>query len=145
VVPVPIAAQPFMNALSRYAGSESSVANLEKQGGRVFLTEDQIHFATGQYVVPKIAEVPLGDLAKTIKSHPGWKIRVQGYTDNVGTTEFNRKLSEKRAMAVVTWLANYGVDRSRLSVKAYGESQPVANNSTGSGRALNRRVEIMRG
>jgi OOP family OmpA-OmpF porin len=57
---------------------------------------------------------------------------------------FNRKLSEDRGNAVLNWLADNGVDRTRLTAKRYGSARPVASNETDSGRQKNRRVEIAR-
>jgi outer membrane protein OmpA-like peptidoglycan-associated protein len=79
-----------------------------------------------------------------LKEHADWNIRVEGFTDNVGTREANLTLSNDRASAVSEWLANHGIDRARLSAKGYGESRPVANDSTDEGRARNRRVVLVR-
>jgi outer membrane protein OmpA-like peptidoglycan-associated protein len=79
-----------------------------------------------------------------LKEHPDWNIRVEGFTDNVGSREANVKLSSDRADAVMNWLAEHGIDRGRLSSKGYGESRPVASNSTEEGRAKNRRVQLVR-
>ena len=62
----------------------------------------------------------------------------------MGSPSANLKLSTERAKAVMDWLANHGVDGSRLSAKGYGESHPVAKNSSEEGRAKNRRVELVR-
>jgi outer membrane protein OmpA-like peptidoglycan-associated protein len=69
---------------------------------------------------------------------------VEGFTDNQGAKEANLKLSSERAEAVVHWLADHRIDRSRLSAKGYGDARPVASNSTAEGRAKNRRVELVR-
>jgi OmpA-OmpF porin, OOP family len=79
-----------------------------------------------------------------LKEHADWKIRVEGFTDNVGDKAMNKKLSDDRAEAVAGWLADHGVDRGRLSSKGYGEGRPVAPNSSAAGRAKNRRVELVR-
>jgi OOP family OmpA-OmpF porin len=67
---------------------------------------------------------------------------VTGHTDSVGDREYNVQLSEERARAVVDYLVSVGVDRDRLTPVGYGYSQPIADNSTEDGRALNRRIEI---
>jgi outer membrane protein OmpA-like peptidoglycan-associated protein len=72
----------------------------------------------------------LSEVANQLKANPDWKWEVEGYTDNVGDKDANQKLSEKRATAVANWLADHGVERGRLTVEGYGESKPVADNST---------------
>jgi outer membrane protein OmpA-like peptidoglycan-associated protein len=67
---------------------------------------------------------------------------VLGHTDSTGSDAYNQALSERRAESVANFLANSGVQRARLATKGYGESQPIASNSTEAGRAANRRVEI---
>ena len=73
---------------------------------------------------------------------PTLKIEISGHTDNVGTESFNELLSQRRADAVVRYLAARGVDRSRLTAKGYGQSIPVESNDTEEGRAANRRTEF---
>lgn len=70
------------------------------------------------------------------------KLEVQGHTDNVGSEDYNLKLSDARARSVLAWLTGHGIAPARLSFKGYGKSQPVATNDTDEGRARNRRVEI---
>jgi OOP family OmpA-OmpF porin len=69
-------------------------------------------------------------------------LEVQGHTDNVGNDGYNQTLSEARARAVVTWLAQHGLAADRLTAKGYGKTKPVADNGSDEGRAKNRRVEI---
>ena len=67
---------------------------------------------------------------------------VEGHTDNQGNAAANLALSERRATSVVAWLAAHGDIASRLSAKGFGQTEPVADNSTDDGRAKNRRVEL---
>ena len=69
-------------------------------------------------------------------------LRVEGHTDNVGSDSLNMKLSQERAKSVAEYLISAGLDSERVSSAGYGEEQPIADNSTGEGRALNRRVEF---
>ena len=94
--------------------------------------------------MPPESDAALSEIVKLLKDNPGWKIRVEGYTDNVGSASFNEGLSEKRATSVMNWLADHGVDRSRLMAKGYGQSHPLGDNSTDDGRAKNRRVDLVR-
>src|ERR1019366_6931060 len=79
-----------------------------------------------------------------VNENLSWKIRVEGHTDNMGRQAANQKLSQQRAMAVMNWLVDHGVDRSRLTAKGYGDSRPLGDNSSDAARAKNRRVELIR-
>jgi len=85
--------------------------------------------------MPKIEE-----LATFLKENPGYKVEIQGYTDNTGSESYNKKLSERRAKAVYEALINLGVSQDRLSYKGYGSENPIASNDTQEGRIANRRV-----
>jgi OOP family OmpA-OmpF porin len=130
-VRTPPAARPFVSTLDR--NSRAALAE-----NCISLGENAIHFATGQYTVPADAESVLSEVANQLKANSDWKWEVKGYTDDVGDKAANQKLSEERANAVANWLTDHGVNRDRLTVKGYGESQPVADNSTPDGRAKNR-------
>ncbi len=80
--------------------------------------------------------------AETLKKHPELRIEVAGHTDDVGDATMNQGLSDRRAKTVMDYLIRYGVDPARLAFRGYGESQPIANNTTKEGRAQNRRVEL---
>jgi lipid-binding SYLF domain-containing protein len=144
-VRTPRAARPLIAALNQYsgpAGKDESVSQSLKQRGRATL--GAAHFETGKSEITSDSEAALSDFAKTLTDNPTWNIRVEGYTDNRGNAEANRKLSEDRAQAVVNWLTEHGIDRSRLTVKGYGQSRPVGSNATDTGRQKNRRVEVVR-
>jgi outer membrane protein OmpA-like peptidoglycan-associated protein len=72
----------------------------------------------------------------------GTVIRINGYTDSVGTNDYNNKLSDRRAQAVANWLASKGLQRSAIKPFGFGKANPVAPNNNDRGRAKNRRVEI---
>lgn len=92
-----------------------------------------------------VKEESYGDirnLADFMKQYPQTTTTVEGHTDSVGTEAYNKKLSERRAKAVREVLVNqYGVEGNRVDSVGYGETRPIADNSTESGRAINRRVE----
>jgi SH3 domain-containing YSC84-like protein 1 len=136
----PAGARPLVAELNRYRNADvgASLATT----GRVTLSN--VHFATGKADISSDSESALNNALAALNEHPDWKIRVEGFTDNVGSPSANLKLSTERANAVMDWLANHGIDRSRLSAKGYGESHPVAKNSSEEGRAKNRRVELVR-
>ena len=139
----PQGARPLVAELNHYrAVDNGDVSASLSQHGRVTLSN--VHFATGKADITPDSEGALTAAVTTLKEHADWKIRVEGFTDNVGSPAENLKLSSQRAEAVMEWLANNGIDRGRLSAKGYGESHPVAKNSTDEGRAKNRRVELVR-
>jgi len=79
----------------------------------------------------------------TLKEWGDVKVEVAGHTDSVGTDDYNMGLSMRRAQAVRNYLVDKGIAADRLTVRGYGESQPVADNATVEGRFQNRRVELI--
>jgi outer membrane protein OmpA-like peptidoglycan-associated protein len=77
-------------------------------------------------------------------AYPEVRVEIRGYTDSVGSWEFNLKLSRKRAESVREYLINSGISSDRLVAEGYGEADPVESNDTASGRAANRRIEFHR-
>lgn len=84
----------------------------------------------------------LGKVSTTLTQYEKTYVDVLGHTDSSGTDEYNQALSERRANAVAAILTSQGVHSARVATKGYGESTPVASNTTLEGRAVNRRVEI---
>ncbi len=142
----PRAGWPLVSALNGYSGT--SLASNKADSGptrgsdRVMMAE--LHFATGQSEITPELESSLATAAKTLQDNPDWKIQVEGYTDSVGSKPANEALSRRRAESVTNWLAEHGVDRSRLTAKGYGAAHPVSDNSTDEGQGKNRRVELVR-
>lgn len=101
-----------------------------------------IEFETGKAVIKKQSFAILNQIAVTFIGNPSYKIEVQGHTDNVGKSEMNKELSEKRAQAVRKYLIEAGVPATQLTAHGYGDEKPIADNSTKAGRAKNRRVEF---
>lgn len=83
------------------------------------------------------------EASRTLKANPTINVAVEGHTDSVGSDAYNLRLSERRAQTVADELVKDGISRSRLSTKGYGESRPVADNTTAAGKARNRRVELI--
>ena len=79
---------------------------------------------------------------EVFKKNPGLKAEIHGHTCWIGTETYNQNLSRRRATAVVNYLVTQGIAKSRLTMKGFGETRPVANNKTREGRELNRRVEV---
>ncbi|WP_372748998.1 OmpA family protein [Litorivivens sp.] len=84
----------------------------------------------------------LTDIASFLKNQPEIRLEIAGHTDSSGGARFNMDLSQKRADSVKSFLVRAGIDASRMRTRGYGETDPVATNSTASGRAMNRRVEF---
>ncbi len=81
-------------------------------------------------------------VANFLKESPNVTVKVEGHTDNIGTKEYNQKLSERRAASVANYLIDKGVDNSRVTIQGFGFSKPIASNKTAEGRSMNRRTEI---
>ena len=101
-----------------------------------------INFETGKATLQPGSEQVLAEIAKLMKERTDWRFEVQGHTDNVGQKAANMTLSDQRAKAVAAWLTKSGIDASRLVPKGYGDTAPVADNTSDEGRAKNRRVEL---
>jgi OOP family OmpA-OmpF porin len=80
----------------------------------------------------------------SLKGWPEIRVEVGGHTDSAGGDGYNLRLSQDRAQAVLDYLVENGVERTRLSAKGFGEGQPLADNATDGGRRQNRRVELKR-
>jgi outer membrane protein OmpA-like peptidoglycan-associated protein len=85
----------------------------------------------------------LDEAAKTLKEYGNVTVSVDGYTDSIGTDAYNQALSLRRATSVRNYLEEHGVPGSRMTVRGFGETNPVASNETPEGRAQNRRVELI--
>ena len=80
--------------------------------------------------------------AESLRKCPKVRTAVEGHTDSVGNDAYNQGLSQRRAESVRDYLVNNGVSTDRLQARGFGESRPIADNSTEDGRAQNRRVEL---
>jgi len=94
-----------------------------------------------------IRNADIAELRKAVdfvKKYQGYKVSIEGHTDNIGSEQYNQRLSERRAAAVKEYVLKQGVaDGARIKTKGYGKSKPIADNSTEKGRFENRRVEIL--
>src|ERR1051325_465270 len=84
----------------------------------------------------------LRELANNFRQYPDEEVSVEGHTDNVGSDEYNQRLSEQRAFSVRDYLVDQGMPTERVSAVGFGKTQPKATNDTPEGRQVNRRVEI---
>jgi flagellar motor protein MotB len=112
-----------------------------KAGEKIVLRN--IFYETGKFELKPESFAELNKVIAFLKSNKNISIEISGHTDNVGDPKSNLSLSEKRARSVFDYLTQNGIETVRLSTKGYGESKPVADNSTEKGRSENRRTEIM--
>ena len=103
---------------------------------------ENIFFETGSAKILPASEPELQKLLYTLKSNQSMTIELRGHTDNVGDDTSNQTLSEARAKAVYDYIVAKGITSARLSYKGFGETQPIADNETTTGRQKNRRTEF---
>ena len=103
-----------------------------------------VHFDTDRATLTPAGQATLTQAAAYMKQNPSARLRVEGYTDSTGSDPHNDSLANQRAVAVKQFLVGQGVEASRLTGEGFGPEKPVATNSTESGKADNRRVELFR-
>lgn len=106
------------------------------------ITLKNIQFAFNSYELEPVSKIELNKLLQLLRENPTLRVRINGHTDNKGSQAINQPLSAKRAKAVVDYLLSNGIQKSRLESRGYGDAQPIADNTTEEGRALNRRTEV---
>ena len=100
-------------------------------------------FDFGKYTLKPEARERLAKISGIVLAYPDLKLEIDGYTDSVGSDEYNQTLSDKRAEAVRDFLVSNGVSMNNVAARGMGKADPVADNSTAEGRQLNRRVEMI--
>ena len=101
-----------------------------------------VNFDTDQALLTADSKAVLDRATDLMKRKPDMHLRVQGFTDSTGDPAHNIALSNQRSDAVSQYLTAKGVDKSRLALEGFGQSNPVATNGTAQGKAENRRVEL---
>ena len=101
-----------------------------------------INFETNSAVINKSSYADLDNIVSMLNSEPTYRVDIAGHTDNVGTPENNLTLSQQRADACKAYLIEKGIAASRISSVGYGDTKPIAANSSEEGRAKNRRTEF---
>ncbi|WP_425418329.1 OmpA family protein [Oricola indica] len=121
----------------------STGVSVTRVGNNIILNmPSNITFATDQDQVVPAFYATLDSVALVLKKYNQTLINVFGHTDSTGSDDYNQALSQRRANSVANYLATRGVSQQRMIATGYGESRPVADNSSETGRAQNRRVEI---
>jgi len=118
------------------------VVAMEAASSVEFVTLGTVHFGFDSDDFKPETRAALDQKVKLLRKRPELTVVIKGYTDSMGPEEYNRELSERRAMAVYEYFRAKGIAPERMEIVGYGELEPVADNSTPEGRALNRRVEI---
>ena len=134
------------------ANSEQQAALLQRQidalhakptDRGLVLTLGDVLFTTGKADLKPGATGSLNKLAAFLDKYPDRSVAIQGYTDSVGSEDYNQGLSERRAESVKSYLTGQGIGSTRLVASGKGRSDPVADNDSAAGRQQNRRVEVV--
>ena len=140
------------NARVAARSSEQQAAELQRQiellqakatDRGLVLTLGDVLFASGRADLKTGATSNLNNLVAFLNKYPDRTVAIEGYTDSVGSEDYNQGLSERRANSVKSYLAGQGIGSMRLSASGKGESDPVAGNDSATGRQQNRRVEVV--
>ncbi|MGV8891286.1 MAG: OmpA family protein [Pseudomonas sp.] len=135
-------------AQARLDARDSQIKQLQdslnaKQTDRgTLVTFGDVLFATNKAELKSSGLVNINKLAQFLQENPDRKVIIEGYTDSTGAPNYNQSLSERRATSVQVALIKMGVDPARIVAQGYGKEYPVAENTSVSGRAMNRRVEV---
>lgn len=122
----------------------SDEAEVYKQGNKLLLRLKGLSFANGKAELTDKNYALLAKVRKVITDVEASEIVIEGHTDSVGAKELNTALSEKRAKAVESYLkASDGIDAAKITTEAFGDTKPITTNKTASGRAQNRRVDVV--
>jgi len=122
---------------------ETDVTPIYQSSAVIVPNHEAVLFSTGSAKLTEADKEGLSEIADFLKMDPSQKIEVQGNADSVGTQAFNEELSRDRAASVIRELKKSGVKESQISMKAFGETNPVAGNDTLEGRSQNRRTDII--
>jgi outer membrane protein OmpA-like peptidoglycan-associated protein len=119
-------------------------ASLVQIGANAITIKQQVHFEHDSATILGDSNALLEQIADTLARTPTIEhLEIQGHTDDTGTPDHNKSLSEARANAVLDWLVEHGISASRLSARGFGQERPLSPNVTPQGRARNRRVELV--
>ncbi|GAB5487804.1 MAG: OmpA family protein [Parasphingorhabdus sp.] len=117
--------------------------DVTREGDNLILNmPSNVTFGVDSSAIQPNFQETLGSVANTLSQYEKSYVDIFGHTDSTGSDAYNQSLSVRRADSVANFLSNSGVQRARLATQGFGESQPIATNSTEEGRAANRRVEI---
>jgi outer membrane protein OmpA-like peptidoglycan-associated protein len=121
----------------------NSILQTRDSARGLIVNMSDVLFDTGSSTLKPGAREKLAKISGIVLAHPGLTLQIEGHTDSVGSDDFNRQLSERRADSVRDFLAEQGVQPSSMTAKGLGKTQPVASNDNAEGRQRNRRVELV--
>ncbi|MCB6183060.1 OmpA family protein [Leeia sp. TBRC 13508] len=124
-------------------GQPKGVTVNQTSRGVEITSMDSILFDTGKFEINSGGTDFLDRVANVLKTRTKKDVMIEGHTDNVGGADYNKELSDLRALSVVKALIDRGVPKSRLKAMGYGATKPIADNATENGRRLNRRTNII--
>jgi outer membrane protein OmpA-like peptidoglycan-associated protein len=137
------AAQQTEQMRERLKNQLNQVLQTTETARGLIVNMSDVLFDFNKYTLKSDAQVKLAKVSGILLAYPNLKLQVEGYTDNIGTDDYNQKLSEERADAVREFLVGQSVADANITAQGFGKSDPIADNSTNSGRAQNRRVELV--
>ena len=137
------AAQQANDARERLRNQLNQVLQTTETARGLIVNMSDVLFDFNKYTLKSEAREKLAKVSGILLAYPDLKVQVEGYTDNIGSDEYNQKLSEQRADGVREYLVAQSVSDSNVTAKGFGMADPVADNTTNQGRAKNRRVELV--
>jgi len=127
----------------KFSALQSELISVSKSARGTIISMSDILFDVGKATLKPDLKTNLAKIAGILTVYKDVNVLVEGHTDSTGSDEFNQKLSEDRANSVMQYLIEQGVAAPRLKATGYGETKPVASNSTSEGRQKNRRVDLV--
>ena len=133
-----------VKVIPRFLASQEGEAPLaegdEPELNKVYILKG-IRFEFNSYALMPVSYATLDSVASYLHNHPALSVRLSGHTDDLGTEEYNRTLSLRRAQSAAAYLISRGIAARRITTAGYGETRPLAGEDTEKGRNINRRVE----
>ena len=137
------AAQQTEQMRERLRAQLNSVLQTRETARGLIMNMSDVLFDFNKYTLKPDAREKLAKVSGILLAYPNLKVQVEGYTDNIGSDDYNQKLSEERADSVKDYLVSQSVPQNDVTAEGYGKSDPVADNSTAAGRSQNRRVQLV--
>jgi outer membrane protein OmpA-like peptidoglycan-associated protein len=137
------AEQQAQQTRERLLSQLNSILQTRESARGLIVNMNDVLFDTGKATLKPGARVRLAKVAGIVMAYPDLKLQVEGFTDNVGSEEYNQQLSERRAQAVRDFLVAQGVPDANIASRGFGKADPIASNDTASGRQMNRRVDLV--
>jgi outer membrane protein OmpA-like peptidoglycan-associated protein len=137
------ATQQAEQARERLRTQLNAVLQTQETARGLIMNLSDVLFDFNKYSLKSEAREKLAKISGILLAYPDLKVQVEGYTDNIGSDDYNQQLSEKRADSVRAYLVSQSVAGESITAEGYGKTNPIADNATSSGRAQNRRVELV--